>query len=308
MRIQYIDLNETSRSYKPAAACIGYFDGLHLGHQALIKKTIELAHEHQCESALITFDPDPWVTIHKDMTVKHITTMKQRINLAMQSGIKNIYILKFTEEMSKLSPHDFVERVILPCNIKALVCGFDFRYGFKGQGTCDTLRQEGLFDVAVVDAVMDSGEKISSTRISSLIEAGEVDEAARLMGHPYVIEGKVIHGRHVGASLGFPTANIDVDLEYLEPKHGVYACRAYIKGIPYPAMANLGHNPTVNYTSALSLEVHILDFEGDLYGETLAVEFVKFIRDEQNFKNRTNLIMQLELDRNTVRKLLNAEK
>ena len=288
MRIQYIDLNETSRTYKPAAACIGYFDGLHLGHQALIKKTIELAHEHQCESALITFDPDPWVTIHKDMTVKHITTMKQRINLAMQSGIKNIYILKFTEEMSRLSPHDFVERVILPCNIRALVCGFDFRYGFKGQGTCDTLREEGLFDVAVVDAVMDGGEKISSTRISNLIEAGEVDEAARLMGHPYVIEGKVIHGRHVGASLGFPTANIDVDLEYLEPKHGVYACRAICEAGTYLAVTNIGSRPTVG-GHRVTVEPWLLDFSGDLYGKELTLQFHAFLRPERKFESLPEL-------------------
>lgn len=306
MRIQHIDLNKELKNLRPVAACIGYFDGMHTGHQALVKKTVELAEQYGCESALITFDPDPWVTIKGEQDVHHITTMPQRINLAMQSGIRNIYILNFTKEMSRLSPHEFVERVLVPCRIQALVCGFDFHYGFKGQGSGETLKEEGLFDVFIVDAVSDSGEKISSTRISALIEAGEVDEAQRLMGHPFEIEGKVIHGRHIGESLGFPTANIEVDPEYIHPKTGVYACRALIRGKPYMAMVNLGHNPTLNYTPLLSLEAHILDYEGDLYGQRMIIQFVKYIRPETNFKNKNNLIMQLELDRQNVRKVFNA--
>jgi len=288
----------------PVAACIGYFDGLHIGHQELIRRTNALARENQCESALITFDPDPWVTIRGEKDVHHITTMKQRINLSVEFGIQNIFILEFSKEMSELPPHDFVTRILSMCNLKALVCGYDFRYGYRGAGTPETLAAEHLFSVTVVAPVEAGGTKVSSTRISALIENGSVREAAALLGYPFTIEGTVDHGHHQGTGMGYPTANISADREYLLPKPGVYACYVIVHHQRYRAMVNLGHNPTFNYSPVLSLEAHLLYFSGDLYGERLEVQFISFLREEKKFRSKENLIMQLEQDVQTVRKLL----
>ncbi|MCH4222517.1 MAG: riboflavin biosynthesis protein RibF [Solobacterium sp.] len=304
MRIIRINLEHPYQMKVPVAACIGYFDGLHLGHQALIKKTNELAAQYHCESALITFDPDPWVTIRHETNVKHLSTMRQRINKSVSLGIKNIFILEFSEEMSQLSPHDFCTKVLGSCNLKALVCGFDFHYGIRGEGNPETLAAEHQFEVAVIPAVEDEKGKISSTRISNLITEGHVSEAGRLLGSPYELEGTLTSGNHIGTGLGFPTANISVSSEYILPLPGVYACYVLIHGVRYQAMVNFGHNPTLNYTKKLSLEAFILNFHQDIYGDRVSLQFIQFLRPEMNFHNRDNLIMQLEQDMYTVRKIL----
>ncbi len=304
MRILKISLDSARICPVPVAACIGYFDGMHRGHQALIRKTVEFAEKYSCETALITFDPDPWVRVKKQADVKHITTMQQRVELAAKFGIRNIIILDFTDEMAALTPEEFHTRILKRCNLKALVCGFDFHYGCRGSGSSETLRQAGDFELAVVDAVLDNGIKISSTRISELICSGQMEEAERLLGFPFEMEGKVIHGRHVGSSIGFPTANVEVPAEYILPLPGVYAAYIIVKGKMYKAMVNLGHNPSINYSVILSLEAHILDFSEDIYGERVFIRFKSYLRKEVKFMNQTNLVMQLELDQKNVRKLL----
>lgn len=308
MRMIRIDLEHPRKPKIPLAACIGYFDGMHRGHQALIHRTEELAQELHCESALITFEPDPWVTI-KGMSpadAEHITTMRQRINLAVSYGIENICILEFTKAMADLSPEEFAERVLGQLNLSGLVCGYDFHYGYLGKGDSETLKQYGSFRVEVVEEVADGSDKISSTRISKLLEHGEIEEAERLLGHPFEMKGKVIPGRHKGTSLGFPTANIQISPEYLTPKPGVYSGSVLIDGIRHPAMINLGHNPTMNYTERLSLEAHILDYSGNLYGRMLTLRFSHYLRPEIHFQSKDNLIMQLEQDVRSVRKLEHA--
>ncbi len=306
MRIVNISVDKKIFSRIPSVACIGYFDGVHLGHQALIRKTVELAERLQCQTSLITFDPDPWVTIKgiPSEGLQHITTMPQRVALAAAYGIQNIYILKFTKAMSRLTPEEFRTEVFEQMNLKGIVCGFDFHYGYKGEGNCETLKKIEGIEVEVVDEVSDSVGKISSTRITQLLKEGKIEDAERLLGHPFVIDGKVIRGRHKGTSMGFPTANIYSGTEYVTLKTGVYACYVRRGAKEYRAMVNLGHNPTMNYTSALSLEAHILDFNEDIYGERISVRFVTWIRPEKDFKNKDNLIMQLEQDVRTVRNLL----
>ena len=307
MRIIKIGLDSIRCCPVPVAACIGYFDGMHRGHQALIRKTLEYAGKYCCESALITFDPDPWVRVRKDTEIRHITTMQQRIELAAGFGIRNIIILDFTDEMAALTPEEFHEKILGRCSLKALVCGFDFHYGYRGSGSSETLKEAGGFEVAVVDAVTEGGIKISSTRICELIGRGEIEEAEKLLGFPFEMAGKVIRGKGIGRQMGFPTANIQVPEEYILPRPGVYAGFVTVKGKQYKAMINLGHNPTINYTVILSLEAHLLDFSEDIYGERVIVRFVSFMREETRFMNQTNLIMQLELDEKNVRKILNGK-
>lgn len=305
MRIIRMGLN-TNRIYtKPMCACIGYFDGMHIGHQKLVAETVKMAKECHCEAALITFDPDPWVTIKGMKNVKHITTMRERLNRAVELGITNIIILDFTYEFSQLSPSDFVQEILSRISLKGLVCGFDFHYGKNGEGSAETLKEtEGIL-VEVVDAVEDENGKISSTRISQCIESGRMEEAAAMLGYPFRMSGLVVQGRHQGHSLGFPTANIKYDLEYLLPKGGVYAGYAIVDHKRYRCMINLGHNPTFNYRNDMSLEAHILNYSGDLYTKQITLEFISFIREEKRFSSKGNLIMQLEQDVNTINKVLN---
>ncbi|MCI6704414.1 MAG: riboflavin biosynthesis protein RibF [Bulleidia sp.] len=303
MRIVNVKLGEIRKQKNPVVACIGYFDGMHKGHQALVNATLEKAKELGVESGLITFDPDPWVTLRNEKDVKHITPLQQRINIAVELGIKNIFILNFTKEMAALSPLDFI-KVLDSCNIKALICGFDYHYGQFGKGDIESLKRDADFEVVVVDAVNDNEGKISSTRITNLIEEGEVHKAEELLGYAYRVEGYVVHGNAKGRTIGYPTANVSVPSEYLEPKGGVYACFALIDGKKYKAMVNIGHNPTFNYTETMSLEAYILDFSGDLYDKRLKISFKYYLRPEKKFKYIGNLKMQLEQDEFAVRTLL----
>ncbi len=303
MRIVNVKLGEIRKQKNPVVACIGYFDGMHKGHQALVNATLEKAKELGVESGLITFDPDPWVTLRNAKDVKHITPLQQRINIAVELGIKNIFILNFTKEMAALSPLDFI-KVLDSCNIKALICGFDYHYGQFGKGDIESLKRDADFEVVVIDAVNDNEGKISSTRITNLIEEGEVHKAEELLGYAYRVEGYVVHGNAKGRTIGYPTANASVPSEYLEPKGGVYACFALIDGKKYKAMVNIGHNPTFNYTETMSLEAYILDFSGDLYDKRLKISFKYYLRPEKKFKYIGNLKMQLEQDEFAVRTLL----
>lgn len=304
MRIVQIDANKPFKIEKPICACIGYFDGLHLGHQSLIKATVDYANKHHLEPALITFDPDPAVILHKQHLVKHLTPMKQRMHLAHQFGIKNIIILRFTPTMANLSGEKFVTDILNQANIQKLICGFDFRYGFKGEGNIDTLKRLGHFELQVIEQVSHLDEKISTTKIKHYIQQGHIEKANALLGQSYTVYGQVIKGKQLGRTIGFPTANVQVENEYILPKEGVYACYVYVKNKPYKGVCNIGYNPTFNYSNAISVEVHIIDFNQDLYQQQIGISFVKFLRYEKQFKNIDNLILQLEQDVYCVKKEL----
>ena len=263
-----------------------------------------MSKEKGVSSALITFDKDPWEVLFGEKDIKHIGTLRQRINYAVNYGIQNIIILDFTKEMASLEPEVFIDFLKGRLNLKGMVCGFDFHYGNKGKGSPETLKENHDLDVIVVEAVSDEVGKISSTRISESIISGDMVSAHKMLGYPFTIEGNVIKGNHIGHDLGFPTANVKVDKEYLFPKEGVYAGYCKIGSKRYAAMINLGHNPTINYTKELSLEVHIIDYKEDIYNRFVSVEFIKYLRSEMNFKNKHNLIMQLEQDKRDTKKVL----
>lgn len=305
MRMITIEMDDKKVYQGPITACIGYFDGVHLGHQALIRKTIEIAKNNGSEPSLITFDPDPWVAIRNadPSAIRHISTFRERLDRIVSLGIVNVIILKFTHEMSSLSSDDFCKKILGRLNIKAMICGFDFHYGYKGKGNGETLGIEMGVPVHVVAPVEDEKGKISSTRICSAIESGNMDEVSKLLGTDYQISGTVVHGRHIGTALGFPTANIDYLSEYIVPACGVYAGQVIVKGKKHLAMINVGHNPTVNYRNDISIEAHILDFDEDIYGCSIRVIFHLFLRSEKKFASKGNLIMQLEQDAAHVRRI-----
>ena len=287
----------------PVCACIGYFDGLHRGHRALIDETVSRAKAAGCESALITFSPDPWITIGKMSKVQHLTTMEQRIELAGRMGIDRVIILDFVKAMAELPPKAFIDMLVTHCPLKALICGFDFHYGKFGSGSVETLKAEaaGRFDVVVIEAVNDQGDKISSSRISRCLEQGDVAEAGRLLGYPYEIRGVVVHGRQKGREWGFPTANLKTEEETLLPLGGVYAGEAESGGRSWKAMINIGHNPTCNPVRELSVEANLLDCAEDFYDQPMRLRFYKRLRTERQFASLQELIEQLHRDQQAVR-------
>lgn len=274
--------------------------------RALIDETIRRAKAAGCDSALITFSPDPWITIGKMQKVQHLTTLEQRIELAGKMGIDRVIVLDFVKEMAELSPQAFIDMLAEHCRLKVLVCGFDFHYGKFGSGSVETLRAEadGRFDVVVIAAVNDQGDKISSSRICRCLERGDVAEAGRLLGYPYEIRGVVVHGRQKGREWGFPTANLKTDEETLLPLGGVYAGEAESKGRCWKAMINIGHNPTCNPVRELSVEANLLDCAEDFYDQPMRLRFYKRLRAEQQFASLTELVDQLRRDQQAVREVV----
>lgn len=293
-----VDLNFKESFDKPLVACIGYFDGLHIGHKALIDSTCALANQLGCESALITFSPDPWVTIKKLKNVQHLSTFNERVDRMEMYGIKNVIVLDFNEEMAAYSPEQFSTLILRKFPLKGLVCGFDFHYGLKGAGNCETLALENkaYFPLTILDSIDFEGEKISSSRIVQALEEANIELANKLLGYIYSIKGLVVQGRQLGRKIGFPTANIDYLSEYILPKPGIYIGMIEVKGIQHQAILNIGHNPTFNPRTDLSMEVFILDFNQDLYDQEVRVYFYKFLRNEIHFDLIEKLQVQLNED------------
>ena len=295
--------NTTTPLTQPRCACIGYFDGLHRGHQQLIEQTIDTAKKHHLIPTMITFDPDPWVTMGKTEPVYHITPLAQRCRLALSMGIEDVLILNFTKDVMSLSIDAF-ESLLLSNGITTLVVGYDFTYGKFGKGNASTLQANGRFTLVVVPPFVMDDTKVSSSRIERCLLDGDIPNANRLLGYPFFIEGHVVHGRHVGHSLSFPTANIKPSDDQLIPAKGVYATWLVIDGKRYASMCNIGHNPTCNYVSGLSVEVNIFDFDQDIYGHTIRIEFIQHIRDEHKFDSIDGLKAQLNHDRETIKRVL----
>ncbi len=280
------------------SACIGYFDGLHLGHQVLFKKTISLAQEQGISSALITFDPDPWVVLSGKSEVKHITPIKDKVRLAESFGFDYYIVVKFTSETAQLSPQAFIEKILVKMNVKHLVCGEDFKFGHRGAGNVETLKDYGnyFFDTHIVEISKDEDLKIGTTAITQAILKGDMDRANAMLGRDYQISGFVVHGAKQGRRIGFPTANMEIVDEYLIPPKGIYAGRTIVNDTEYDSVLNIGYNPTFNTNDHLTVEVHILDFNEEIYGQNIKQSFVKRLRDELKFDSIDALIVQMNQD------------
>lgn len=301
MKVVHIDLNDIYQ-FEPLSACIGYFDGMHIGHMKLVSEMISEANRQNLKSAVITFDPDPWVIIKNQKEIAHITSMEERIELIRQLNIDYFIILPFTKELSQMSTQQF-EKMLVDLNIQSLICGFDYTYGYKGMGNVETLKKQHEFKVIEVKAVTYNNEKISSTRIEKNIIEGKVEDIKPLLGRNYSIQGIVGQGSHLGNKIGFPTANLKPKYDSILPKIGVYIGYAKVKGKKYRCMINIGHNPTFNYQEKISIETFLLDFDENIYHQEIELIFLKRIRDEQKFESTNELIQQLQKDLEEVKKL-----
>lgn len=296
MEILRFNIHTPIECHERITACIGYFDGLHKGHQQLVKRVVDIANKNHTIPALITFDPDPWVVLKKLHHIPHITPMKHRQQIGAALGIQKWIILDFQTDMAKLSYTQFHELVLKPLCIDTLVCGYDFHYANRGEGSVDTLLAQNDFKVEVVEEVASADEKISSTRIEHLIQQGAIEAANAIMGRCYELRGVVKSGNRVGRKYGFPTANLQLEANYVIPKHGVYVGSVFVLDAWHMAIINVGHNPSFNYQQDTSIEAYLIDFDKMIYEKAVRYRFHKFLREEKKFPGMEALKLQLLQD------------
>ena len=283
---------------------IGNFDGVHLGHQALLGQVVARARGLGHPAAVLTFDPAPRDVLRPDNDIPRIQSLADKISALGAVGIDQVIVERFTRELGAQRPEWFAEEVIARrLRTRALVLGWDFRFGRKRAGTAEDLARWTDLPVEQVEALRNRDEIVSSSRIRTSVRSGDVETAARLLGRPHRNRGRVVHGEQRGRTIGFPTANIAIDTP-LRPCPAVYVVRCDIgDGLLRPAIANLGRRPTFGGHD-VTLEVHLLDFEGDLYGAELAVDYVGKVRDETAFPSIEALKTQIALDCARAREIL----
>ena len=296
--------NGNDMEHREQIIALGFFDGVHLGHQALVAQCLRLAEARGAEPAAITFQRHPQALFTPDPPAL-INTTEDREALLKAYGIRKVYALPVTKEVMSTNWQAFLEQR-MALGAAGFVCGADFRFGARGEGSAETLaafcRERGLPWVVVPDQLRD-GARISSTRIRQLLEAGNAEKAAEYLGHPHRFTGTVVPGKQLGRTIGIPTANLRLPGELLVPKFGVYACRAYAAGKWYPAVTNVGTRPTVNGQD-VTVEPWLLDFSGDLYGQELTLEFCQFLRPEEKFPSLDALKQAILRDAEATRKLV----
>lgn len=313
--MQVIELNDPNQlpqlTEQQYAMAIGFFDGLHKGHQAVIQKAIDEAKALGIQSAVMTFNPHPSHVLGGGKNkVGYITPSKEKIEVLTSLGVDTLFIVKFDEGLSSLSPAEFIDRFIKGLHVKHVVAGFDFTFGKKGAGTMEEMKalSNGDYETTIVNKVSDDADKISSTRIRALLAEGKVEEAAVLLGRNFKLSGVVVHGAKDGRKLGFPTANVKPPEHTILPLNGVYAVRFSVSGTTYDGVCSIGVKPTFQENHPVLVEVFVLDFDGDLYGETVEVEWFNFIREEQKFDSVEALIEQMHRDTAEARALLATVK
>ena len=283
---------------------LGFFDGVHLGHQELLTQCVRLAEQRNCEAAAITFDRHPQ-SLFLNTPPMLISTLPDRQNLLKRYGIEYIETFPVTKETMATPWQEFLE-LLVRRGAEGFVCGRDFRFGHRGQGNSGNLQAfceaRGMPCIIVEEQSLD-GIRISSTYIRRQIEEGDMATAVRFLGHPYVLTGTVVPGKQLGRRLGIPTANLRLPEEAAVPKFGVYACRCIIDDEAYPAVTNVGTRPTVE-GRGITVEPWILDYSGDLYGRDITLEFYRFLRREQKFPDLDALKTQIREDAEMTREYL----
>jgi riboflavin kinase / FMN adenylyltransferase len=283
---------------------LGYFDGVHLGHQKVILHAKKVAEENGFKSAVMSFDPHPSVVLGKSVQhVEYITPLNEKIRVLSNLEIDYFFVIRFTEAFAQLLPQEFVDHYLIDLNVKHVVAGFDYSYGRMGKGNMETLpfHSRKQFTFSVIEKLQYEHEKISSTFIRACIHKGEMERLTKFLGRFYRTSGEVIHGEKRGRKIGFPTANVDVCDDYLLPPTGVYAVKLIRNASNqiYKGVCNVGYKPTFHKEKAdkPSVEVFIFDFQGEIYGEKVTVEWHRRLRSEQKFSGVDELVAQIERDK-----------
>ncbi len=304
----YRDLKELERSDNTIIT-VGTFDGVHRGHQILLDILKNRAKETGGRSLLITFDPHPRQVVFKGGDIRLLTSIDEKLRILESLGIDEVFIINFTLEFSELDAESFFTRYIIEgTGIGEIIVGYDHRFGKGRSGDENFIRklsEKFGFKVTYVEAVMQNQTNISSTQVRKLLAEGNVKAAAELLGRDYEIFGEVIHGDKRGRELGYPTANLECDSDNkLLPANGVYAVMVELDGNNFKGVLNVGRRPTFNLKD-LAVEVHLIDFAGhDLYGKTLRVKFIDRIRGEMRFIAKSDLVEQIQKDKDTAQAIL----
>ena len=290
---------------------LGTFDGLHKAHQAILKETIETAKRIEGRSVVVTFDPHPRTVLDGENSPKLLITTQEKIYLIEKLGlsIDILLVINFTKEFSKISSIDFFKSILFEkIGLSNLVIGYDHNFGKGRAGNAEflkSLRSDYDFDLQVVDQIVLNGEQISSTHIRKLLLSGEVEQANALLGWNYTLGGKIVEGDKRGRTLGFPTANLKPDdPNKLVPRNGVYLVKAQIDGKIYNGFLNIGFRPTFGDKHEIFIETHIFDFDNNVYGKTMTLEFLQRIRDEKKFSSVNELIEQINKDKEICLRIL----
>jgi riboflavin kinase / FMN adenylyltransferase len=291
--MRVVPLNEAEPGARPRSVAIGTFDGVHLGHREVIRGA----------DTVLTFDPHPLSVIHPEATPKLISTFPVRRDLIAGLGVEELVVIPFDKSFSEQSAEDFVQHVLLDrLGAGAVSVGENFRFGKGARGTPEFLSGHDEFETRVVPLVEAAGETVSSSHIRGLVAAGEVDQAAEFLGGPFLFEGVVVPGDKRGRGLGMPTANLVPDDAYVTPGHGVYA--GWANG--HPTAINVGVRPTFETGRGLLVEAHLLDFDGDLYGQTLRIGFLERLRGEKRFDSVDELVAQMQRDVEDARRITSS--
>jgi riboflavin kinase/FMN adenylyltransferase len=295
--LESLDALDRTLYPKPVLA-LGNFDGVHLGHQAIFRQVLTRAQALGGTSMVFTFDPHPARVINPEKAPPLLTTFEQKMRLIAALGIGVGLRVRFTDTFARQPPEAFIRDILVDqIGVRHLVVGYDCRFGHRRAGTAELLQEMAEtygYQVTVVPPITEAGMMVSSSNIRQLVTQGQVEDANRLLGRYYAVEGTVIKGFQRGRTIGFPTANVDVINDVI-PQTGVYAVRVEWQEKRYDGVANVGYNPTFA-NQALSVEAHLFDFEADLYGESIRVEFLRKIRDERKFASVDDLTAQIARD------------
>lgn len=284
---------------EPTVVALGNFDGVHLGHQALIGAAREIGEKEGLKVAVFTFSNHPKNLTNSARPVKNIAYQDEKASLMEELHVDYLFNIEFTEEIMKTEPMSFIKDILIDkFNMKHAVCGFNYKFGFKGAGTAAILEEQGKeldYMVTCLNPVTIDGDVVSSTLIRGLIKAGEMEDVKRFLGRNYDIEGVVVVGNRLGRTIGFPTSNITIDENMVTPPNGVYITYCIYNGVKYPSITNVGVKPTIGQYKK-NMETHIFNFDKELYGKTIRVEFVKMTREEAKFSSVEELSKQIALD------------
>lgn len=302
MEVIHLNVNSTKPvELPPLSIALGYFDGIHKGHQKVINKAVELAKATNTKSAVMTFFPHPSVVLNKEVQhVSLLTPMDEKTEKIKNLGVDYLFIVEFSREFASLEPEKFVDLFLIAFNVKNVIAGFDYSYGFKGQGTMETLpiHGKGHFETYIIEKFTEDEMKVSSTRIRQLLKEGNVKDIPSLLGERYKVRGTVIHGDKRGRTIGFPTANIKLKDDYIIPAIGVYSVQLMVNNEWYNGICNVGLRPTFKDNELKpTIEVYLFDFNSDIYDQEVEIRWFDFLRHEQKFNGIEELVNQLNTDK-----------
>lgn len=305
----YSSLAEVPDDFGPSAVSIGKFDGVHAGHRSVISQLEDAAKQAGLVSTVLTFDRHPLALLNPALCPVSLTSNGQKRDILSTTGLDAEVMIAFTTELSQKSPEEFVEQILVhTLHARLVFVGADFRFGHRGRGNVELLTELGHasgFEVRVIAAVQPDGERsISSTWIRDLLSDGRIGEATALLARRPAVRGLVVHGEQRGRELGYPTANLAADLEGFIPADGVYAATVVVDGRTIPAAVSVGNNPTFSGVAEKQVEAHLLDEDLDLYGKTLEVSFVEYVRGMVKFDGIDALVTQMKQDEVDIRQIL----